>query len=652
MMSDEPNAAATFMASLSSSSRQFNEVRTFNDNIFETVSEVPQDEHLDSDEDSVHEDNTIPYDQYLATKEKGHRKVNQEQILVNATLSAELDQCKLELARLERNKVKLECDKVIVACNKRNAKLEQETELLQTTIRNKEATIASLTSETKTVLFEKKTLEDKYLEEIVCLKNANQVATGLGFSSPWYSKKVQLAQPTLYDGHRLLQPGHASFVPQKELPREQVYWLSASDIASQSSDPSKPVTPFVHTRPVNSEEFERIFDELDSEYEQTVLANKTLQIEKKNLLIKNECLISDSISKDICSIVLTSVNIVPPISDCMCAELRTSCDREHNRVLKLEAEISKLHNMLKESVKRCVFIQKDHIDLQVKFQKFKECANSNATPSNAIFKINKLKDQLQERDETIRNLESKFNVSRMLKIGSLVGSLDKNALETEITQLKDNTTSLRIQNDGYKIEIANHTRRYLELSKAITHSRNTSNEKITALNAEIAKMKPNGSGTKVSGPKTPEKPKVLAPGMYAIKRSRLSHTSVNNGNSKESFNKQTTLLEKRMDESIPLDKKCQSSIEIFKVKTYVNTIITGVELCKEKIANRTYSGYIDPFIQNTIEAKFSPVITRINAGLQQFHKCLNEEMVADLRYFNSLEIEVDSLRSQLRTQKT
>nr|GEW42522.1 retrovirus-related Pol polyprotein from transposon TNT 1-94 [Tanacetum cinerariifolium] len=95
---------------------------------------------------------------------------------------------------------------------------------------------------------------------------------------------------------------------------------------------------------------------------------------------------------------------------------------------------------------------------------------------------------------------------------------------------------------------------------------------------------------------------------YFSERSRLSHTYVKNRNSKESFYKQTTLLEKRMDESIPLDKKCQSSIEIFKVKTYVNTIINGVELCKEKIANRTYYGYIDPFIQNTIEAKFSPVI--------------------------------------------
>nr|GEZ63548.1 hypothetical protein [Tanacetum cinerariifolium] len=191
-VNDEPNASAAFMANLSSNSSQINEVRSFNGNIFETVSpswpsEVPQDEHLDSDDDSVHKDYTIPYDQYLATKEsqdvpteaspilptaaymlqtltelttqvEGHRKVNQEHALVNATLSAELDQCKLELARLKRNKVKLECDQVIVAHNKRNAELEQETELLKTTLRNKEATIASLTSETKTVLSEKKPL--------------------------------------------------------------------------------------------------------------------------------------------------------------------------------------------------------------------------------------------------------------------------------------------------------------------------------------------------------------------------------------------------------------------------------------------------------------------------------------------------------------
>nr|GEX14364.1 hypothetical protein [Tanacetum cinerariifolium] len=139
---------------------------------------------------------------------------------------------------------------------------------------------------------------------------------------------------------------------------------------------------------------------------------------------------------------------------------------------------------------------------------------------------------------------------------------------------------------------------------------------------------------------------------YFSKRTRLSHTPVKKGNSKESFNKQTTLLEKRLDESISWDQKCNISIELFKIKSSVGTIFDEVERCKKTIAKRTYFGHIDLFIRNTIEANFSQEIRRINAGLEQFHVCLNEEMVADLRYFNSFELEVDSPRSQLETQKT
>ncbi|GJW40413.1 hypothetical protein Tco_0066258 [Tanacetum coccineum] len=139
---------------------------------------------------------------------------------------------------------------------------------------------------------------------------------------------------------------------------------------------------------------------------------------------------------------------------------------------------------------------------------------------------------------------------------------------------------------------------------------------------------------------------------YFPRTSKMSHTSSNNEFSKESFRKQTTLLEKRMDESIPWDQKCKSSKELFKIKKSVDTIFDGVERCKQTIAKRTYFGNIDPFIQNTIEGNFCPQIRRINADLEKFHLCLNEEMVADLRYFNSLEHEVDTLKSQLETQKT
>ncbi|GJR97311.1 retrovirus-related pol polyprotein from transposon TNT 1-94 [Tanacetum coccineum] len=139
---------------------------------------------------------------------------------------------------------------------------------------------------------------------------------------------------------------------------------------------------------------------------------------------------------------------------------------------------------------------------------------------------------------------------------------------------------------------------------------------------------------------------------YFPKTSKMSHTSSNKEFSKESFRKQTTLLEKRMDESIPWDQKCKSSKELFKIKKSVDTIFNGVERCKQTIAKRTYFGNIDPFIQNTIEGNFGPQISKLNADLEQFHLCLKEEMVADLRYFNSLEHEVDTLKSQLETQKT
>nr|GEX91199.1 hypothetical protein [Tanacetum cinerariifolium] len=106
-----------------------------------------------------------------------------------------------------------------------------------------------------------------------------------------------------------------------------------------------------------------------------------------------------------------------------------------------------------------------------------------------------------------------------------------------------------------------------------------------------------------------------------------------------------------------LNNKCRTSFakpEFLKKAQRANPrpYDIGVELCKQKITNRTYIGYIYPFIQSTIESNFCPVISRISAGLNQFLRCLIEEMVADLRYFNSLEFEVDYLKSQLETQKT
>ncbi|GKE51221.1 hypothetical protein Tco_1486377 [Tanacetum coccineum] len=111
-----------------------------------------------------------------------------------------------------------------------------------------------------------------------------------------------------------------------------------------------------------------------------------------------------------------------------------------------------------------------------------------SSASNAIFEINKLRQQLQGKDDTIKNLDAHINIMKVLNVGSTVGSFDKQALETELTQLKDVITSVRIQNDGFKAENVNLKRHYDELSKANTHSRTAYTKKLSALTTQHTKL--------------------------------------------------------------------------------------------------------------------------------------------------------------------
>ncbi|GJY27344.1 hypothetical protein Tco_0402070 [Tanacetum coccineum] len=107
---------------------------------------------------------------------------------------------------------------------------------------------------------------------------------------------------------------------------------------------------------------------LDKEYDQCVIDKKSLEIENKNLLIQNECLLAESVSKDICYVVLTSDIVVP-----MSVEPRSNCIEEHSRNIELEAEILKVKQLLVEKEKRCSFIETKYQELELKFKKYKEC---------------------------------------------------------------------------------------------------------------------------------------------------------------------------------------------------------------------------------------------------------------------------------------
>ncbi|GKB61956.1 hypothetical protein Tco_0918142 [Tanacetum coccineum] len=275
--------------------------------------------------------------------------------------------------------------------------------------------------------------------------------SALGHRNPMYLKLAQWCNPALYLGDVIVDPVHTpfrvydseetivqakvsrtkmlermkdplckmssklinyaklnslydTFVPQKQLSSEQVYWLPANEVASYNCNQSKPITTFVRTRPAKSQVNTQLkmlkacFPEFDK---------KSLEIENKNLLIQNECLLAESVSKDICSVVLTSDIVVP-----MSVEPRSNCVKEHSRNLELEAEILKVKQLLVEKEKRFersgINGKKSYTNKEM-FDSIKTIRAKNIEHTTSLIANNdKFKAQLQEKGFAIAALKNEL----------------------------------------------------------------------------------------------------------------------------------------------------------------------------------------------------------------------------------------------------
>ncbi|GJS17990.1 retrovirus-related pol polyprotein from transposon TNT 1-94 [Tanacetum coccineum] len=537
----------------------------FFDNMHLQVSqEIHEGEQLDFDVDSVinDHDNTIPYHQYQLNNEvesvptnvssvipggismitildylrlqlMGHIKTNEEQSFANDSLKSELERYKTQVQNLEQSKVKKDLEQLVFEHNKRNADLEEQLvslkqQLLQHVVSNK-----SLKTQSENLKADKNALKESYLEELVWLRNTNKVVTELlqsygqhvqivpmlskrltfsakdlhksafGHHNPLYLKSAQLCRPTLYLGDVIIDLVHTLlrvYDIEETLVQAEV---SRTNMLEKMKDPLCKVS----SKPINYAKLNSLYDtfvpqkqlsreQLDKEYDQCVIDKKSLEIENKNLLIQNECLLAESVSKDICSVVLTSDIVVP-----MSVEPRSNCVEEHSRNLELEAEILKVKQLLVEKEKRCSFIEMKYQELELKFQKYKECfenlqvCNNSSSPKlNVFFEINNLKDQLQWKDELLRKLKAQIGNMNKVSANPNLSTLELQAIETENTQLKEELTAVRIKNDSLRDENVSIKKRYQDLYK----SKAESNSNVSS-RADVS-----------------EKHKVLAPGLYAM----------------------------------------------------------------------------------------------------------------------------------------
>nr|GFC12302.1 hypothetical protein [Tanacetum cinerariifolium]GFC23958.1 hypothetical protein [Tanacetum cinerariifolium] len=135
------------------------------------------------------------------------------------------------------------------------------------------------------------------------------------------------------------------------------------------------------------------------------------------------------------------------------------------------------------------------------------------------------------------------------------------------------------------------------------------------------------------------KVKVLDNIIYKTGQSVQTMNMVNN-KCRTSFAKPKFLKKAQRENPHLYDIGCYNDNLVLMLAANTNEVIR-----LEKESRSKLSDLIRPF-------DYDKLNNLINAGLAQFQTCLNEEMVADLRYFNSIKLEVDFLRSQLETHKT
>ncbi|GJR15214.1 retrovirus-related pol polyprotein from transposon TNT 1-94 [Tanacetum coccineum] len=381
-------------------------------------------------------------------------KVQQENMVVNETLTSELERYKEQIHSL---KLQL------------NATVESH-KTLSTTV--------------DVLKKESKQKEDKYLDEIIDLQKKKKALDNVVF------KMARRKAPTLYDGHSIVKTHVALFVPdteetlelaeesrlkmlakqndpslkkhkvnlkpvdyvalnklsehfakyfmpKKQLSAEQAYWLPISQpVVVNPPVPSESVLkkeiprvlPTISIKKELSLDNDRLLEHIlcqdvmnvvmhaNNHHDNVLPANHNSLVHDNSALDRlkheNDRLIELLISQDL---VHTAVNSLPAINDYKSMEQSFVDEYEEN--LKLQTELAKNNDMIDKAIynelsNRCSQLENQCISLEIKLQRNKESfqnqippLNQNALEFKEFFTINELHAQLKAKNVSIAKLK-------------------------------------------------------------------------------------------------------------------------------------------------------------------------------------------------------------------------------------------------------
>nr|GEZ48610.1 hypothetical protein [Tanacetum cinerariifolium] len=372
----------------------------------------------------------------------------------------------------------------------------------------------------------------------------NKVA--IGYKNPLCLTRTNQVQPALYNGHEIIKDNHvpaivhniedtlkiakitrrkmndkmkdpecvnhkvkiaphdyskenflATFTPHKQLTLEQIFW-SQYLIKMKTKAPKEQTTA---SRPIKA---------------------KHDEIEQRNLLIENDNLIAECLSKEVFYVAtnfklnvsrFTELHVANTIVEARCleleAELSNLCDKSHNNN----------HN---ELVNHFSNLEAHHLNLQLKYQNLKDnFGNNQPTPAketpnfNSVFIIEKMQASLQEKNNIIKQLKKQISHLQETRSES-DRTLDIKALDSQFTQLTEKVTAFQSQNDLFWAENRKIKQHYKEFYDSIKITCAKHIEQVTALTNENINLKAQTLNNVNSVSKDHVTPTVFTPGKYAI----------------------------------------------------------------------------------------------------------------------------------------
>ncbi|GJT97043.1 putative ribonuclease H-like domain-containing protein [Tanacetum coccineum] len=479
--------------------------------VHEIQSDVQHDYVVDSDADYTSDSNIILYDQYVEDNEEHIVQSNVSSVRNDALMSILDEMHEQGVQSMSINKP----DKVVNdSVTSELARYKELVGVYEQRAMREEAIILKKDFKQKEDKFLEEFLDIKRLKEkvedrlttrssvqtvhMICKPKSfydekNKVA--IGYKNPLCLTHAKQVQPALYNGHILVMSNHACPVVHdledtreiSETTRKQMHEKKKREINRSEHFARVQIALFKEVKVM-----EEIFDQMSGEVDQNVVDKQCAKIVKKNLLIENENLIANCLSNQLLF------------------------DVEKSRCLDLEAEMSKVHNESKHISK----LEREYLNLQLKYQHLQESfdnkksqASQEAPDFNSFFKIKNLEHQIQEKDNVIRDLKV------------LVSNVNDRSCEPYNA---NDVTDLLEQNEHLRAEIEKVKQHYKEMFESIKITRTSTNEKTSTMLNEIESLKAQLKSKVSCVTSDSVKPKVLAPGMYAIDVKPIPHPLKNN----------------------------------------------------------------------------------------------------------------------------